>query len=268
MLATKNNSGTNGHSVGTAQACLHCTDAARSNRQSVRTAQACLHCTDAARSNRQSVGTAQACLHCTDAARSNRQSVGTAQACLHCTDAARSNRQSVGTAQACLHCTDAARSNRQSVQPRPVCTVLMQLDLTVSQSVQPRPVCTVLMQLGLEWKRNGKNHSTAKLIYPDKQTGLVFAVSIYTLAPVHFRKGEGAAEMKTCRLSVGLHSFHFYSSSRWEWALNTTCLARASTCFCTQGTEYLKQVTQSTQFQPACGTSNFICYRFKGNIYL
>ena len=141
------------------------------------------------------------------------------------------------------------------------------LVLTLSQSVQPRPVCTVLMQLDLEWKRNGKNHSTAKLIYPDKQNGLVFAVSIYTLAPVHFRKGEGAAAMKTCRLSVGLHSFHFYSSSRWEWALNTTCLARASTCFCTQGTEYLKQVTQSTQFQPVCGTSNFIFNRFKGNIY-
>ena len=38
------------------------------------------------------------------------------------------------------------------------------------------------------------------------------------------------------------------------------CLARASTCFWIQGTEYLQQVTQSAQFQPVLGTSNLIFY--------
>ena len=46
-----------------------------------------------------------------------------------------------------------------------------------------------------------------------------------------------------------------------------SCLAGASTCFWTQCTEYLQQVTQSAQFQPVLGTSNFTFHRCWGNIY-
>ena len=45
-----------------------------------------------------------------------------------------------------------------------------------------------------------------------------------------------------------------------------SCLARASTCFWTQGTEYLQQITQSAQFQLVCGTGNFFFFFYWYNL--
>ena len=67
---------------------------------------------------------------------------------------------------------------------------------------------------------------------------------------------------------------------QWQWKFSRSlfslvehhrkwsCLAGASTCFRTQGTEYdLYQVTQNTQFQPVLGTDDYIFYQYWGNIY-
>ena len=52
------------------------------------------------------------------------------------------------------------------------------------------------------------------------------------------------------------------ADQHWE----RSCLAGASTCFQTQGTEYLQQVTQSAQFQLVRGTGDFIFYLYNANI--
>ena len=90
-----------------------------------------------------------------------------------------------------------------------------------------------------------KSFSTAALwfIQTEKNgSGSYLAVSTHSLGPVYLRRGSGGtSSMRHVRLLVWLSVHGFACRS---------CLARASTCFWTQCTEYPHQVTQSAQFQP------------------
>ena len=127
-----------------------------------------------------------------------------------------------------------------------------------------------------------QENSTTKLIYSNNWNGPVLyiciVVSTHTLGPVHSRWVVGGWGCWLKFLSILLvlirTSIRCIQSQVWQWAFivlladpqqKWTCLARASTCFWTQGNEYIiQQVTQSTLFQLVHGTGNFISDQYMG----
>ena len=111
------------------------------------------------------------------------------------------------------------------------------------------------MQSNLDWKQSGQNHA-AKLIDLNRNGMVQCLVLILWDLSLQEEGGGGCIQ-------------HLV----WQWVFIVlladqhqmrSCLAGASTCFWTLGTEHLQQVTQNAQFQLVCGTSDFYVLLVQG----
>ena len=120
-----------------------------------------------------------------------------------------------------------------------------------------------------------------------KQKTTVCFVTPYWRGSIKNESGAGKIVQHSCfiqtekkrsgsYLVASTHSFGFELLARntygfWcDWTFmvlladqrrKRSCFAGASTCFWTQCTEYLQQVTQNAQFLPLLGTGDFIFHR-------